>query len=129
MTDPKTQIDLDLLECAWLSPYDGDDARTHSNYCAYHDGGLVRLLESVPPSEFASVSHAAFRAFVLDEKYPCLGARAALHRNAYRFGAYERLNDEAVTHGLMRDLYAFVAERQGIGCINSTNSSIFGIHR
>jgi FPC/CPF motif-containing protein YcgG len=125
MSDSKAEVDLGLLECAWLNPYDGDAAKQHSNYCAFHQGELVRLLESAPPSEFAAVSHAAFRAFVLDDRYPCLGARAALNRNAYRFGAYERLDDEAVSQGLMRDLYAFVAERSGLGDTYTTFIATF----
>jgi len=115
MATPRPSIDLDLLQCAWLAPFDGDVAKTNSQYCAYHDGELVRLLETAEPTPFARVAHDAFRSFVLDERYPCLAARAALHRNTYRFGAYERLDDADVTMGLMRDLYAFVTERRGIG--------------
>jgi len=106
---------LDYLECAWLAPFDGDVAKANSQYCAFHDGELVRLLETAEPTPFARVSHDAFRSFVLDERYPCLAARAALHRGTYRFGAYDRLDDADVTTGLMRDLYAFVTERRGIG--------------
>jgi FPC/CPF motif-containing protein YcgG len=112
---PRAQLDLELLECAWLSPFDDDAAKANSHYCAYHHGELVRLLETAGTTTFARVAHDAFRSFVLDERYPCLAARSALNRNAYRFGAYDRLDDENVTKGLMRDLYAFVAERRGIG--------------
>ncbi len=49
--------DLELLECAWLAPYDTDNARANSCYCAPHDGELIRLLETAPPSAFARVSH------------------------------------------------------------------------
>ena len=115
MPAPETGADIGLLQCAWLSPYDGDAARAHSNYCAYHDGELVRLLETAPPTTFARVAHDAFRSFALDKQYPCLAARSALHRQSYRFGAYERLDDPAVSEGLMRDLYAFVTERAGLG--------------
>lgn len=121
----RSRADLELLECAWLDPFDDDEARTHSNYCAYHDGELVRLLETAAPSDFSRVAHDAFRSFVLDEGYPCLGARAALHRTTYRFGAYERLDDDAVTHGLMRDLYAFVTERRGIADTFATFAAVF----
>jgi uncharacterized protein len=114
-TTPCPPLDLELLECAWLAPFDDDVAKANSQYCAYHDGELVRLLETASPTNFAHIAHDAFRSFVLSDRYPCLGARAALHRNTYRFGAYERLDDDEVTKGLMRDLYAFVAERRGIG--------------
>jgi FPC/CPF motif-containing protein YcgG len=117
---PRAPLNLDLLQCAWLAPFDDDTAKAHSQYCAFHDGELLRLLETAEPTPFARVSHDAFRSFVLSNDYPCLGARAALHRNTYRFGAYERLDDAEVTRGLMRDLYAFVAERQGIAPMFST---------
>ena len=118
-------MNLELLECAWLAPFDNDLAKTHSQYCTFHDGELVRLLESAAPKPFARVSHDAFRSFVLSEDYPCLGARAALNKNTYRFGAYERLDDPDVTQGLMRDLYAFVAECPGIGETFSTFIATF----
>jgi len=117
--------DVESLECAWLAPFDSDLARTHSSYCAYHAGELTRLLEAAPPSTFAQVSHQALRSFVLDDDYPCLGARAALRRGTYRFGAYERLDDPAVTEGLMRDLYAFVQERRGIADDFTTFAAVF----
>jgi FPC/CPF motif-containing protein YcgG len=125
MSVPKNPADVALLERAWRDPYDGDLARAHSNYYAYNDGDLVRLLETSAPSTFAGVAHDAFRSFVLDNRFPCLGARAALQRGSYRFGAYQRLNDESVTHGLMRDLYAFVAERAGLGETFTTFIAVF----
>jgi uncharacterized protein len=111
----RSRIDLGLLECAWLTPYGSDSARANSNYCAYDGDGLVRLLDTADPSPFTRIAHDAFRAFVLDDRYPCLGARASMNRDSYRFGAYAKLDDEDVTQGLMRDLFAFVAERAGMG--------------
>lgn len=114
-----------MLECAWLGPFDDDTAKEHSHYCAFHAEGLVRLLETAEPTPFARVAHDAFRSFVLDERFPCLGARAALNRNTYRFGSYARLDDPDVSKGLMRDLYAFVSERRGIGETFSTFVAVF----
>lgn len=122
---PHPPVNLALLECAWLDPFDDDTSKANSQYCAFHAGELVRLLETAEPTPFARVAHDAFRSFVLDDRYPCLGARAALNRNTYRFGAYDRLDDAAVTKGLMRDLFAFVAERQGIGETFSTFVATF----
>jgi FPC/CPF motif-containing protein YcgG len=117
--------DLDCLECAWLNPFDDDTARTHSQYYGYHDGELVRLLETAAPTTFAQVAHSELRSFILNDRYPCLGARAAFHRGTYRFGAYERLGDASVSRGLMRDLYAFVAERKGIAPAYTTFAAVF----
>jgi uncharacterized protein len=116
---------LDYLERAWLDPFDDDVARTHSQYYGYDDGDLVRLLEVAAPTIFAEIAHATLRDFVLDEEFPCLGARAAFHRGSYRFGAYEKLDDAAVTRGLMRDLYAFANERNGIAANFTTFAAVF----
>ena len=104
---------LEWLECAWLSPFDSDAARTHSSYNGLHDGELIRLLDTAPATPFALAANAAFRAFVLDDDFSCLGAKASLRRETYRLGAYAALDDPAVSEGLARDLYAFAAERRG----------------
>lgn len=119
------RAEIEYLQCAWLDPYDDDVARTHSQYYGYDDGELVRLLETAPPTTFARVAHDALRAFLLDGTFPCLGARAAFNRGSYRFGAYERLDDPAVTRGLMRDIYAFVTERRGIAPSFTTFAAVF----
>ena len=67
----------------------------------------------------------ALRDFVLDDGFPCLGARAAFHRGTYRFGAYERLDDPDVTRGLMRDVYAFATERGSIAPNFTTFAAVF----
>jgi hypothetical protein len=108
-----TSAAAEWLECAWLNPFDSDAARGHSAYHGLADGELVRLLETAPASPFARVADASFRAFVLDDAFPCLGAKSSIRRGTYRLGTYARLDDAAVTAGLARDLYAFAAERRG----------------
>jgi uncharacterized protein len=119
------KAELSYLECAWLDPFDDDVARAHSQYYACEEGELLRLLETAAPTVFAQVAHAALRDFVLREDYPCLGARSAFRRGTYRFGAYERLDDPAVTRGLMRDLHAFAVERRGIAPDFTTFAAVF----
>jgi FPC/CPF motif-containing protein YcgG len=116
---------LEWLQCAWLNPFDGDAARAHSSYHGPHDGDLVRLLEAAPPSALARVANSAFRAFVLDERFSCLGAKSAIRRGTYRLGSYARLDDPDVTQGLARDLYAFVAERRGFESDFTTYVAVF----
>ena len=58
-----------------------------------------------------AVANQAFRTFVLDDAFSCLGAKSSISRGLFRFGTYARLDDPAVTAGLARDLYAFAAER------------------
>jgi FPC/CPF motif-containing protein YcgG len=116
---------LGHLERAWRNPFDSDAARAHSSYHGRHDGDLVRLLDTAAVSPFARLAHAALRGFVLDEAFPCLGARSAIRRDAYRMGAYARLDDAGVTEGLARDLYAFAAERSGFESDFTTFVAVF----
>jgi FPC/CPF motif-containing protein YcgG len=114
------------LQHAWIdNPYDSDAARTHSSYSGPHNGELVRLLETAPLGAFAHVAHEAFREFVADPAFSCLGGRSALHRETYRFGAYAALDDAAVTEGLARDLTAFAAERIGFRSTFTTFVAVF----
>jgi uncharacterized protein len=52
---------------------------------------------------------ADFEAFVNAPDFSCLGARAALHHDAYRFGAYGAMGSDAATAALAHDLAAFAA--------------------
>lgn len=123
MIDPART--LEHLECAWLNPFDSDAARAHSSYHGLADGELVRLLETATPDAFARVAHESFRAFVLDDVFSCLGAKSSIRRGLYRFGTYARLDDPAVTAGLARDLFAFVAERLGFASDFTTFVAVF----
>ena len=116
---------LESLEQAWRNPFDSDPARAHSSYHGWHGGELVRLLETAPTGPFARVAHDAFRSFVLDPAFSCLGAKSALRRGTYRLGAYARLADPAVSAGLARDLYAFAAERRGFESDFTTFVAVF----
>ncbi|HEV2741444.1 MAG TPA: guanitoxin biosynthesis heme-dependent pre-guanitoxin N-hydroxylase GntA [Candidatus Elarobacter sp.] len=116
---------LDHLGSAWLNPFASDAARAHSSYHGSTAGELIRLVDTAPVSPFARVAHDAFRGFVLDDAFSCLGAKSALRRETYRFGVYDRLDDAAVTEGLARDLYAFTAERQGFESDFTTFVAVF----
>ncbi len=117
---------LEYLQSVWSSnPFGSDAARAHSSYSGATSGELVRLLETAPVSPFARVAHAAFRTFVLDERFSCLGAKAAIRRGTYRVGVYESLADPAVSEGLARDLYAFAEERRGFEGDFTTFVAIF----
>jgi FPC/CPF motif-containing protein YcgG len=114
------------LHDAWVeNPFDSDAAKRHSSYSGYHNGELVRLLETAPLGAFAHVAHDAFRDFVGDPAFSCLGGRSALNRMTYRFGAYADLDDPNVTEGLARDLHAFAAERAGFESTYTTYVAVF----
>lgn len=117
---------VDYLEHAWRhNPFESDAARRHSTYCGYHDGELVRLLEAAPVPLFARVANDAFRSFVFDDAFSCLGAKAAIRRGTYRMGVYRSLDDGGVTEGLARDLYAFAEERRGFESDFTTFVAVF----
>lgn len=104
---------LDTFERVFATnPFQSAAARVNSSYSGYAHGELVRLLDSGPAEPFARIANDAFREFVGATNFSCLGAKAAINRGTYRIGTYERLADRNVTEGLMRDLYAFVAERR-----------------
>jgi len=81
-----------------------------SNYSAYVDGTLVRLLDWREPSAMAKMAHHFFRSFVLDDRFSCVGAKGAISSGGYRFGLYNGFPSTTGTEGLARDLAAFVAE-------------------
>ncbi len=114
------------LERLWkANPFDGEEAQRHSAYTGLRNGELVRLIDARPVSAPAHALCEAFRAFVGATHFSCLGAKAAFNRGTFRIGTYERLDDDAVTSGLARDLYAFVKEREFMRGIFTTFVAIF----
>ena len=102
------------LTAATTNPFDDALALDHSNYCRPDGRRLVRAdgERASPLSEFV---HDGFRALVLNEHFACVGAKAAVHQNSYRFGLYERLASPNASAGLARDLFTFVDERATLG--------------
>lgn len=107
------------------NPFDGALARANSNYSAFINGELVRLLDWKRPKARACLANDAFRAFINQTGYPCLGAKAALNTNQYRIASYGSLASTAATAGLARDLCAFVAERPLMESDFATFAAIF----
>lgn len=56
------------------------------------------------------MAHQIFRSFVLNDRFSCVGAKGAVLSGGYRFGYYDGFPSADGTHGLARDLAAFVAE-------------------
>ncbi len=117
---------LELLEATWSdNPHTGDRARANSQYYGTLDREPIRLLETGPVTPFAHVAHDGFRTFVDDPQFSCLGAKSAIRRETYRFGAYTMLDDADSTAGLARDLTAFVTERAGFESDFTTFAAFF----
>jgi hypothetical protein len=59
--------------------------------------------------------HDSFRAHVLDPEFSCVGGKAAIKNDTYRFGFYAGMNEQASTAGLAYDLWEYVRERPSFG--------------
>ena len=80
------------------------------NFCRFDQGRLSRPYEADPPSTLTCFVHDAFRALVLNERFSCIGGRAAVKRGAYRFALYERMGSPEAADGLARDLVRFAGD-------------------
>lgn len=96
----------------YLNPFTSELAYANSSYAAFQHSKLVRLLDSErPPTPLMEFVHDNFRSLVLNPRFSCVGAKAAVHRGSYRFGMYSAMNTPGTTAGLARDLFAFVQEQ------------------
>lgn len=113
---------------AETNPFSSSElARTHSAYAAWHGGKLVSPLEPARSFESAALLvNNTFRAHILDPDFPCVGARAAINSNTYRFGLYAEMNTPSATAGLAYDLWEFVQERRTFETEYATYVASFG---
>jgi hypothetical protein len=68
---------------------------------------------------------AAFRAFVSDRRFPCLGAASVGRRRAYRLHVYGALGSAKSAGPLARDLGAFVRETPADGSVSRAFIAVF----
>jgi FPC/CPF motif-containing protein YcgG len=95
------------------NPFGGDSARAHSAYAAWREGELFHPLEPLrSPSPLARLVHEGFRTHVLDSRFPCVGGKAAINHDTYRFGLYAEMNSRGATAGLAYDLWEYARERR-----------------
>jgi uncharacterized protein len=71
---------------------------------------LPLLAESPSVPDIVQFVHNQFRTLILDDRFPCVGARAAIHQNTYRFGLYPEIGSVASTMALEQDLKGFCSE-------------------
>ncbi len=69
--------------------------------------------------------HAALLAFVEHDDYPCVGAKSAIHRNAYRLGNYGPLASPEGIEQTTRDLQWFAATADEIDPHYATMLTVF----
>lgn len=97
-----------------LNPFASDQlAAANSAYGWWRDNKYVRVSE--PQRGFLSLAecaHGRFRALVSNPQFSCIGAKAALSGNCYRFGFYAEMNSAAATAGLAHDLWTYAHEQK-----------------
>ena len=103
----------DIASTAKTNPFDTlQPSCANSSYAAWHNGRFIYPLESErTPTPLAELVHQSFRSHVLDNEFPCVGGKAALNNNTYRFGFYSEMNTPETTAGLAYDLWEYARER------------------
>ena len=94
------------------NPYDS----AHSCYGAWRENEFVGAVNREQKfSRLAQCAHGRFRQFVAESDFPCVGAKAAINGNCYRYGFYSEMNTADATIGLAHDLWTFAHEQTGFG--------------
>ncbi|MDQ3322371.1 MAG: YqcI/YcgG family protein [Acidobacteriota bacterium] len=84
----------------------------HSSYANWHENKLVRVFNTEQKlSPQAEYVHDNFRRHVANQDFPCIGAKAAVNGNCYRFGFYPKMNQPKTTAGLAHDLWTYAQEQ------------------
>ncbi len=85
--------------------------RAYGAYAEWRAGKLVcpnELQQTISPAH--EIVHEQFREFIADSNFSCVGAKAAISGNCYRFGFYPEMNSATATAGLAHDLWTYVQE-------------------
>lgn len=87
---------------------------TALRHSAYHGPGKHGVKRYLPTESDANGRiawvHDMLKSMVLNQQYPCTGARSAFNRDDYQFGLYPPLATPAAARGLAYDLYEFTRE-------------------
>ncbi len=97
------------------NPFDGELARANSSYAVFWGKKLVRAVTGEPVAPLQEFVHDSLRAHVLNPRFSCVGAKAAVRSGDYRVGLYDSLDSAGAAAGLARDLFYFVGEQDGFG--------------
>ncbi len=100
--------------------------KTFSSYAQWQDNNLIRVLHPQQRlSPLAETVHDQFRTRVADPDFPCVGAKAALSGNFYRYGFYTKMNSPEATGGLAHDLWEYAGEQSRFGTNYATFIACF----
>jgi FPC/CPF motif-containing protein YcgG len=104
---------FDLATAQADNPFKSKLALLNSRYYGTKGGRAVLLSEpGQTPDLFASAAIGAFRGFVLNPDFSCVGAKSAVMHETYRLGVYDQLGGVGSTAGLCRDLFTFAREAE-----------------
>jgi len=93
------------------NPFRSELAHRHGRYFGTKAGRAVLLSDpKEAPDLFASTAIGAFRGFVLNPSFSCVGAKSAVMHESIRLGVYDQLGGVGETAGLCRDLFTFAQE-------------------
>jgi len=90
------------------NPFCGGGENTASALQVATGGGFVPSRVASDESPFLTEARAAFRDFVMQADFPCVGARAAFNSETYALATYGELGSQRATDALARDLGEFV---------------------
>jgi len=97
-----------------------------SLYAEWNGENFSRIFEpekSLPLT--ARNAYGDFRAHISDEDFSCIGAKAALNGNLFRFGFYEEINTPETNLLLAEDLRLFAEEQKRISTNYASFAAIF----
>ena len=107
------------------NPFSSDLARANSRYAAFCKNRLMLVPSGELAAPLMEFVHDSFRSLVLNTRFSCVGAKAAIRGGGYRVGFYDDLGSPEATAGLARDLFSFVEEQGRLGGSFTTFAASF----
>jgi FPC/CPF motif-containing protein YcgG len=93
------------------NPFSAPGALENSSLHWGQKGSLIAADDVARSDRFLHDTHSVFRELVLQSGFSCIGAKAALHDDAYGFATYQELGSMDSTAGLSRDLCHFAQSK------------------
>ncbi len=94
-------------------------------YCRNDGKSLIDIASGRKASPKASFIHQQMHGLVTSDHFPCVGAKSAFQRRAYRFGLFGPLGEAGTTAPLLQAVGRFMAEQPGIDAHYSTFVAAF----
>jgi uncharacterized protein len=89
------------------NPFEDAVAIANSNYAMFDRRRLIHPESGEPATPLTAFVHDELRALVLNDRFTCMGGKAAVRQGSYRFALYGDMTSDAAARGLARDLFTF----------------------